>query len=108
MAFISGLTSLGYQVLWTRLLASGTGNTTYVFTMILAFFLMGLAVGALMFNVVRPRIGDPVRLLAGAQILVAARHGGSVESWFDRRRWRRPTLATLRSLIGARSWSSCR
>ena len=35
VAFISGLTSLGYQVLWTRLLASGTGNTTYVFTIIL-------------------------------------------------------------------------
>ena len=32
IAFISGLTSLGYQVTWTRLLASGTGNTTYVFT----------------------------------------------------------------------------
>ena len=35
VAFVSGLTSLGYQVLWTRLLASGTGNTTYVFTVIL-------------------------------------------------------------------------
>ena len=36
LAFVSGLTSLGYQVLWTRLLSSGTGNSTYVFTMILA------------------------------------------------------------------------
>ncbi|MGZ3582872.1 MAG: fused MFS/spermidine synthase, partial [Ktedonobacterales bacterium] len=35
VAFVSGLTSLGYQVLWTRLLASGTGNSTYVFTTIL-------------------------------------------------------------------------
>ena len=26
LAFVSGLTSLAYQVLWTRLLASGTGN----------------------------------------------------------------------------------
>ena len=32
VAFVSGLTSLGYQVLWTRLLSSGTGNSTYVFT----------------------------------------------------------------------------
>jgi spermidine synthase len=71
VAFISGLTSLGYQVLWTRLLASGTGNTTYVFTVILAVFLTGLALGALLFNFVRPRIGDPVRLLAAAQIVVA-------------------------------------
>jgi spermidine synthase len=71
VAFVSGLTSLGYQVLWTRLLASGTGNTTYVFTIILAVFLAGLALGALLFNLVRPRIGDPVRLLAVAQIVVA-------------------------------------
>ena len=45
VAFISGLTSLGYQVLWIRLLASGTGNTTYVFTVILTIFLIGLALG---------------------------------------------------------------
>ena len=72
VAFVSGLTSLGYQVLWTRLLASGTGNFTYVFTVILAVFLLGLALGALLFNFIRPRITDPVRLLAAAQILVAA------------------------------------
>ena len=72
VAFISGLTSLGYQVLWIRLLASGTGNNTYVFTVILAVFLVGLALGALAFNTVRSRIGDPVRLLAATQILVAA------------------------------------
>ena len=72
VAFVSGLTSLGYQVLWTRLLASGTGNTTYVFTVILALFLIGLAIGALLFNIIRPRLRDPIRLLAGAQILIAA------------------------------------
>jgi spermidine synthase len=65
------VTSLGYQVLWTRLLASGTGNSTYVFTIILALFLVGLATGALMFNLLRHRIVDPVRLLAIAQIVVA-------------------------------------
>ena len=72
IAFISGLTSLAYQVTWTRLLASGTGNTTYVFTVILAIFLTGIAIGASVFNVIRPRLRDPVRLLAITQILVAA------------------------------------
>jgi spermidine synthase len=46
VAFVSGLTALGYQLLWTRLLASGSGNTTYVFTSILVVFLIGIAVGA--------------------------------------------------------------
>ena len=71
MAFISGLTSLGYQVTWTRLLASGTGNTTYVFTTILTAFLIGLALGAVVFAAVRARIGDPIRLLAASQIVAA-------------------------------------
>jgi spermidine synthase len=70
IAFMSGMTSLGYQVTWTRLIASGTGNTTYVFTMILGVFLIGIAVGAVIFNLVRGRLGDPLRFLAGAQLLV--------------------------------------
>ena len=72
VAFISGLTSLGYQVTWTRLLASGTGNTTYVFTTILATFLLGIAIGALLFAILRRRLGDPIRLLAASQVLAAA------------------------------------
>ena len=70
IAFVSGMTALGYQVLWTRMLASGTGNTTYVFTMILGMFLIGLAIGAVLFTAIRSRIGDPARLLAVAQVLV--------------------------------------
>jgi spermidine synthase len=71
IAFISGITSLGYQVTWTRLLASGTGNTTYVFTVILALFLTGLAIGAVIYNLVVSRLREPVRVLAIAQALVA-------------------------------------
>lgn len=71
VAFVSGLTSLGYQVVWTRLLSSGTGGLTYVFTIILALFLIGIALGAATFNVIRPRIKDPVRLLAVSQVAVA-------------------------------------
>ena len=71
VAFISGLTSLGYQVTWTRLLASGTGNTTYVFTTILATFLVGIALGAVLFAALRTRLGDPMRLLAASQVVAA-------------------------------------
>jgi spermidine synthase len=71
IAFVSGLTSLGYQVTWTRLLASGTGGLTYVFTVILALFLVGIALGALVFNSLRTRIKDPVRVLAWTQFAVA-------------------------------------
>src|SRR5258708_35414882 len=69
VGFVSGLTSLGYQVLWTRLLASGTGNSTYVFTMILAIFLIGLALGAAVFTIFRTRI-HTINLLAIGQIAI--------------------------------------
>ncbi len=70
VAYVSGLTSLGYQVLWTRLLASGTGDSTYVFTTILTIFLIGLALGAVAFNVYRTRIRT-INLLALGQVLIA-------------------------------------
>ncbi|HEX5147895.1 MAG TPA: fused MFS/spermidine synthase, partial [Candidatus Limnocylindrales bacterium] len=70
VAFVSGLTSLGYQVLWTRLLASGTGNYTYVFSLILVVFLAGIAIGAVLFTVVRRWIRRPVALLARTNIVV--------------------------------------
>jgi len=72
VAFVSGLTSLGYQVLWTRLLASGSGNTTYVFTVILAIFLFGLAVGAAVVTRRMGRLGSAVALLGATQVAIAA------------------------------------
>jgi spermidine synthase len=71
VAFVSGLTSLGYQVTWTRLLTSGTGGLTYVFTVILALFLVGIALGAATYNAFRPWIKDPIRVLAISQVVVA-------------------------------------
>ena len=70
VAYVSGLTSLGYQVLWTRLLASGTGDSTYVFTTILTVFLIGLALGAVAFNLARTRLRT-INLLALGQVVIA-------------------------------------
>ncbi|HET7028582.1 MAG TPA: fused MFS/spermidine synthase [Candidatus Limnocylindrales bacterium] len=71
LAFASGLTSLGYQTLWNRLIGSGTGSSTYVFSLILAVFLVGLAIGALIFTRLRNRGTDVVALLAFSQVAVA-------------------------------------
>jgi len=69
LAFVSGLTSLGYQNLWNRLLASGTGSTSYVFTSILIFFLVGIAMGAYIFSRCLYRTRHPVALLGIAELL---------------------------------------
>jgi spermidine synthase len=71
LAFVSGLTSLGYQVTWNRLLSAGTGSSTYVFTIILALFLVGIAVGALLLGFFRPRVRPTTLLIGVAQLLTA-------------------------------------
>ncbi len=69
---MSGLTSLGYQTLWTRLLSSGTGSISYVFSAILVFFLIGLALGPLLVAVGTRRGMPTLPWLGGAQLLIAA------------------------------------
>jgi len=71
VAFVSGATSLGYQVLWTRLLASGSGNRTYVFTLILATFLIGLAIGAVIVSRRARADARTVSRLGWTQVAVA-------------------------------------
>lgn len=43
---LSGLTALGAEVIWTRLLSLMLGATVYTFSLILAVFLFGLAAGS--------------------------------------------------------------
>ena len=68
LAFVSGLTSLGFQVTWNRLLGAGTGSSTYVFTIILVLFLVGIAIGAALVGWLRPRIRPTTLLIAMAQL----------------------------------------
>ena len=48
--FVSGFVSLALEVLWTRMLAEGTGSSIYIFTTILAIFLLGIAVGSFLYR----------------------------------------------------------
>ena len=43
---LSGLTAMGAQVVWTRMLSLLFGATTYTFSLILAIFLVGLGIGS--------------------------------------------------------------
>jgi spermidine synthase len=43
---LSGLTALGAEVVWTRLLSLMMGGTVYTFSIILAVFLFGLGIGS--------------------------------------------------------------
>ncbi len=67
---LSGACALGAEVVWTRLMGMLLGLTVYAFAIILAVFLVGLALGSgcgsLLSRVVRPRMA-----LGWSQILAA-------------------------------------
>ena len=48
--FVSGFVALALEVLWTRMLAEGTGSNIYIFTGILAVFLAGIALGSALYR----------------------------------------------------------
>ena len=50
---LSGALGLSLEVLWTRLLIQGIGSTAYVFSTVLALFLIGIALGS---YIVRSRV----------------------------------------------------
>lgn len=68
---ISGLTALGAEVVWTRLLSLLLGATVYTFSIILAVFLIGLWAGTSIGSYAARRIQNPRWALAGCQILAS-------------------------------------
>ena len=67
----SGLTALGAEVVWTRLLSLLLGATVYTFSIILAVFLTGLWGGSAAGSFIARRVRDPRLALAACQILLA-------------------------------------
>jgi len=67
---ISGATALGAEIVWTRLLGYLLLATVYVFSIILAVFLTGLAIGSAAGSALLKRI-KPQAALGWAQILLA-------------------------------------
>ncbi|MEE8408727.1 MAG: fused MFS/spermidine synthase, partial [Myxococcota bacterium] len=67
---LSGMTALGAEVIWTRLLAIQLGVTVYTLAIILAVFLTGLAIGSGLGSVVIRTAERPRWLLARCQAML--------------------------------------
>jgi spermidine synthase len=67
---ISGLTALGAEVIWTRLLSLLLGATVYTFSIILAVFLVGLWLGSSVGSSLTRRLDDTRWALAACQALL--------------------------------------
>jgi len=78
---VSGFCALAYEVLWTRLLGLIVGPTTYSFTLVIATFIIGLALGSIIFGrladrtqrvfllLILTQLGASVTALAVSQLL---------------------------------------
>lgn len=66
LAFLSGFVVLGMEVLWIRLLRITLGSTTYIFTLVITTFILGIGLGGLWAGRVKDE--GVVRKLALAQL----------------------------------------
>jgi spermidine synthase len=69
---LSGLTALGAEVVWTRLLALILGGTVYAFSIILAVFLVGLGIGSALGSYAARVVARPRLALGCCQLLLTA------------------------------------
>ncbi len=78
--FVSGVTSLSYELLWSRVLGFIflTGMSIISFTAVVTLFLGGIAVGSLLYARTARRIQASIQTLGALQILTA----GSVYAFF--------------------------
>lgn len=74
---VSGMVSFTLEVLWTRLLSHLFGGTIYAFSIMLACFLSGIALGGLAAGRLAQEWGRAQVLFVAAQVLTA------VFSWFS-------------------------
>lgn len=67
---ISGASSMFYQVSWTRSLSLIIGTSTYAFTIMLTTFLLGIAIGSIIFRYI-PKTISKIKLYIFTQLLIA-------------------------------------
>jgi spermidine synthase len=69
---LSGLTALGSEVVWTRVLSLMFGATTYTFSLILAVFLVGLGIGSSLGSTIARSVASPRTALGWCQLGLCA------------------------------------
>jgi len=67
---LSGMSALGAEVVWTRLLSLTLGGTVYTFSIILAVFLVGLGIGSGAGSLLARSTVHPRMALCGCQMLL--------------------------------------
>jgi predicted membrane-bound spermidine synthase len=78
VALVTGLSSFIYEVSWIRMLSLVLGASTHAFELMLAAFILGLALGGLWVRRRIDRFANPLRALAIVQIAMGALALGTI------------------------------
>lgn len=65
---LSGFAAMVYEVAWSRLLSLVVGSTVYAFSLMLIAFILGLALGGMVYRWLLDRRKDPVFALAAVEV----------------------------------------
>ncbi|HVS21459.1 MAG TPA: fused MFS/spermidine synthase, partial [Pyrinomonadaceae bacterium] len=101
-AFISGFVTISMQVVWSRVLAMIIGSSTYAFSIVLALFLTGLALGAYLVSLRKNQTVSSLRrkvllieVLTGASLFASIRVTNATPAF----------LVNAGFRVGVNSWS---
>lgn len=89
---LSGAAALGYELLWTRLLALTLGHETYGVLGVLAGFFFGMALGAAALHRRAATTSDPLRLFVRLELIAAGFAAASPLLLVNLARWLPPLL----------------
>jgi|GEM_PF-449545 len=67
---LSGFAALAYEVMWTRLLAYYFEAFVYAFSAMLCVYLLGLALGSLLYSLVLSRFSKQIKLFVVLEVLI--------------------------------------
>lgn len=96
VAALTGLSSFGYEIAWIRMLSQALGSSTHAFELMLASFILGLALGGAWIRKRIDRIRAPVAFLAVVQIAMGLAALASIVLYdraFDAMAWLVAALA---------------
>ncbi len=96
VAFFTGLSSFIYEIVWIRMLSLVLGASTHSFELMLASFILGIALGGGWIRSRIDRLGDTVRTLAIVQLAMGLAAAATIPLYngsFDFMAWMLSSLA---------------
>jgi len=95
-AFLTGLSSFIYEIVWIRMLSLVLGASTHAFEIMLAAFILGLALGGMYVRKIADEVGSSVRFLAIVQLVMGVTAAATVPLYnggFDLMAWMLSSVA---------------